>query len=125
MRAIISLVVTLGLAMFMYVIYLRTAAPTPGSTPQQVISTTAVEMKLMNVAQAERTYFVQNYSYATLDQLSSSGTYSLPLPDRDGYDYAVDTSSSGFTVTATHPAVTGLSFPTLSIDQSMQVHRSE
>lgn len=126
MRALISIVVTLGIAGFMYLIYLRSAVPA-GGTPQQVISTTGVEVQLLNLAQAERMYYVQNNSYASLDQLSSSGTFTVPMPDHDGYNYSVDASSTGFTATATHadvPGKTSADYPTLSIDQGMQVHRN-
>ena len=127
MRVIISLIVTLGLASLMYVIFIRTLSPN-GASPQQVISTTGVEMQLVNLAQAERMYFVQNNSYASLDELSSSGTFTVPMPDHDGYNYSVDASATGFVATAKHAEIPGKNsadYPTLSIDQTMQVHHSQ
>ena len=47
----------------------------------QAISTTGVEMDLNGIAQAERMYFAQNGSYATLDQLASSGTSTSRAPN--------------------------------------------
>jgi hypothetical protein len=48
---------------------------------------------------------------------------------RDGYTYSIETSGSGFTVSAHHadsPPVNGtvpLHYPALSIDQTMQMHQ--
>ena len=121
----ISLVVTMALAFTMYYIFLRTAAPRGGSA-QTEISTTAVEMHLLQIAQAERLYFAQNGAYTTLDQLSASGALALPSPDRDGYVYSVDASGAGFLASATHPTIPGIAVncPALAVDQSMQVRRS-
>jgi hypothetical protein len=86
-------------------------------------------MDLNAIAQAERTYFAQNGSYADLDQLTSSGALTMARSGRDGYTYSIATAGNGFTVTARHaesPAINGaapLHYPALSIDQSMQIHQ--
>ena len=48
-----------------------------GQVVTQAISTTGVEMDLNAIAQAERQYFAQNGSYASLDQLVSSGSMNI------------------------------------------------
>jgi hypothetical protein len=112
-----------------YYYFLKQAAPAPGMVATQAITTTGVEMDLNAIAQAERTYFAQNGSYAALDQLTSSGALTMARSGRDGYTYAIETSGNGFTVTARHadlPASSGaapLHYPALSIDQSMQIHQ--
>ena len=58
------------IAMGIYYFYLKQAAPAPGMVATQAITTTGVEMDLNAIAQAERTYFAQNGSYADLDQLT-------------------------------------------------------
>jgi hypothetical protein len=117
------------IAMGIYYFYLKQAAPAPGMVATQAITTTGVEMDLNAIAQAERTYFAQNGSYADLDQLTSSGALTMARSGRDGYTYSIETAGNGFTVTARHsdsPAVNGvapLHYPALSIDQTMQMHQ--
>ena len=135
MRAVISLlslVVVMGISMGIYYIYLKQASPTPGSTATQAISTTGVEMDLMSIAQAERMYYVQNGAYANLNDLVDKSTMNVNKDGRDGYTYAIDVTGDGFTATAHHDdmpagavnaAASAIHYPTLSIDQSMQVHQ--
>ena len=117
----------IGIGIYYY--YLKQAAPAPGMLATQAISTTGVEMDLNAIAQAERTYFAQNGSYADLDQLTSSGALTMARSGRDGYTYSIETSGNGFTVSARHadiPPVNGtvpLHYPALSIDQTMQMHQ--
>ena len=129
--SLISLLLTAAIGMGIYYFYLKTAAPVPGTVATQAISTTGVEMDLNGIAQAERMYFAQNGSYATLDQLASSGTLNIPRTERDGYRYEVEASAAGFTATARHPDVpadpaahaSSLHYPELSIDQNMQLQQ--
>ena len=108
-----------------YYYFIKQAAPGPGMVATQAITTTGVEMDLNAIAQAERTYFAQNGSYADLDQLTSSGALTMARSGRDGYTYSIETSGNGFTVTASHadpPASSGaapLHYPAVSINQSM------
>ncbi len=117
------------IAMGIYYYYLKQAAPAPGMLATQAISTTGVEMDLNAIAQAERTYFAQNGSYADLDRLTSSGALTMTRSGRDGYTYSIETSGNGFTVSARHansPVVEGvppLHYPALSIDQNMQMRQ--
>jgi hypothetical protein len=134
MRALISTLVTAVAALGIYYYFLKEAAPAPGTAVTQQVSITGVQMDLMAIAQAERTYDAENSNYASLDQLASSGALTIERYGRDGYTYDVETSPQEFTVTATYtapppppppmgqPAVAPLHYPTLSIDQTMQVH---
>jgi hypothetical protein len=77
-------------------------------------------------------YFAQNGSYATLDELVSSGVLNLSLAGRDGYSHGVETSPFGFVATARHSNVFPVSagvepprYPTLSVDQSMRIRQIE
>ena len=125
----IGLLFAAAIAVGIYYYYLKQAAPAPGMVATQAITTTGVEMDLNAIAQAERTYFAQNGSYADLDQLASSGALGTARTGRDGYSYSIETSGNGFTVSARHndsPASSGavpLHYPALSIDQTMQLHQ--
>jgi hypothetical protein len=126
MRILISILLTLAIGMGTYVMYMKSSVSGSGGTPMSAISTTTVKMQLVQIAQAERTYYVQNSGYATLDQLSSSGWLTLKTPDPTGYTYTVDTAADGFTATASHPGAAGKDsdpkdYPTMSIDQTMKV----
>ena len=132
MRSIISLVVVAAISLGAYFYFLKQAAP-PGRIVTQAISTTGVEMDLNSIAQAERAYFAQNGSYASLDQLAASGGLTMTRTERDGYMYAVEASPGGFTAIARHadaaPAAANgaapLHYPVISVDQSMQVRQSD
>ena len=135
MRSVVSLLVVALIALGGYSYYLKNASPAAGSgqVATQAISTTGVEMDLNAIAQAQRMYFAQNGSYASLSELVSSGTMNFSSGGRDGYTYSVDTSPRGFVVTATHPDIPAgviegsqaIHYPTISVDESMQIRRSD
>jgi hypothetical protein len=137
MRALISLLVTAVAALGIYYFFLKQAAPAPGMAVTQEVSLTGVQMDLLSIAQAERAYNAQNGGYATLDQLTSSGALTMERSGRDGYTYAIAATPNGFTATATYtapppppppmgqPAAIPLHYPTMSIDQTMQVHQGD
>jgi hypothetical protein len=124
---LVGLVVTLGLGMFIYSTYLKEATPAGGVVVTQSISTTRVEMDLSTIAGAERSYYAQNGSYATMDQLVTGGELSAPINGRDGYTYSMDAGSSTFAVTAKWAPATAqqqaLHVPTIVVDQTYQVHQ--
>jgi hypothetical protein len=130
MRAVVSvlsLVLTLAIGLGVYRYYLKQVTPAgPGANPVQTISITGVQNDLLAIAQSERIYNAQNGSYGSLDQLTSSGSLSMAQTGRDGYTYSIDTSASGFTITARHPAGPGPShYPTITIDQTMQIRQTD
>ncbi len=130
MRSIVSMLVVAIIALGAYYYFLKRASPA-GMLPTQAITSTGVEMDLNAIAQAERSYYAQNGSYASLEQLTSSDSLTMARTERDGYAYTVETSPGGFTATARHaapppPANGGQSpyYPVISVDQSMQIHQS-
>ncbi len=119
MRALLSLLLALAIAFGIYYLYIRQVQTTGGgNNPTQAITSTGVKNDLNAIAQAERVYFSQNGSYATLDQLIESGALSTTARQRDAYTYSVDVSSTGFTVTARSSRPGS---PAFAIDQSMQI----
>jgi Tfp pilus assembly protein PilE len=129
-KAFLSILISVGLSLGMYVVYVKSiSGGKPGATPMAAVSGTSVKMQLLNIAQAEKTYYVQNNSYATMDQLISSGWFTPKNPDPTGYTYtiavaAADPTPAGFTITATHPPAPNGStadYPSMSINQDMKV----
>ena len=124
---LVSLLVAMAIGLGVYYIFLKQASPAGGGTPTQVISTTRVEIDLSTIANAERSYFAQNSTYATMDQLVSGGELPIAISGRDGYTYTIDASSSGFTVTAKWAPQSAeqqaLHAPTVIVDQTYQVRQ--
>jgi len=135
MRSIVSVLIVALIALGGYAFYLKQAAPVTGKgqVVTQAISTTGVEMDLNAIAQGERMYFAQNGSYASLEQLATSGTMNIPSGGRDGYTYSVETSANGFVATATHPDIpagviqgsSAIHYPAITVDESMQIRQGD
>ena len=130
MKGMIGLLISAAVGLGIYMYTLKQAAPGPGIVVTQNISIVGVKNDLISIAQAERMYYAENSTYADLATLNSTGAMSMMRSSRDGYTYSVETSGSGFIVTATYtppiaaPAgVTPPHFPTYSIDQTMEVHQ--
>ena len=130
MRSVVALILVLAIAFGIYYFSLKRAQPggTAGSLPAQAISLTGVRNDLLAIAQAERVYFAEHGSYASLNELASSGALTMERSGRDGYTYSVETTASGFTVTARHsgrPGDAEARYPTLTMDQTMQVQQTD
>ncbi len=130
---LISILLTAVISVGAYLYFLKQAAPAPGMVATQAISLTGVQNDLVAIAQAERMYYVQNGSYADLTTLASTGTMNITRTSRDGYAYSVEPSGSSFTATARYTAppvempkgTEAPRFPTITIDQTMEIHQSE
>jgi hypothetical protein len=125
MRAIAALLVFVGIGFGIYQYTLK-KIPTsdPGTASTQAISLTGVRGDLLQIAQAERSFQALNDHCASMDELISSNSITMRRPERDGYSYSVQCSGADFTATARHaPAPPGspIRYPTLAIDQTMQV----
>jgi hypothetical protein len=131
MRALASLLVAALLVGGIYYVYVRRMpAAAPGTAPTQAISLTGVKSDLLAIGQAERLFIIQSGHCGSLEELVSSGALAFSRPGRDGYDYAVECSGADFTITARHPApppagVTGVRYPTMTLDQTMEFHESD
>ncbi len=126
MRALISIVIALAIAFGIYRLYLTRVQPAgSGTAPTQAITITGVQNDLLAIAQAERLYLAEHGSYASLEELISSGALLMEKPGRDGYSYSVETTATSFTVTARYSGPPGPSYPMLTIDQTMAIRRVE
>jgi hypothetical protein len=116
---LISVLVVLCAGFF---IYQRSLADLPeGGSPTEQIDTVAIRQRLLAIGQTERQYQVTHSTYATLEQLAQDNLLPGGTEQR-GYTYsAVVNGSTGFTITATPTDPQKADWPTLSIDESMQV----
>lgn len=123
MRGLVGLLITGLIVVLGYWLYASKmqSKGAPG-TPAQVISTVGVQNDLLSIAQAERIYWAGHGSYASLDELYSSGTLAAKKSGRAGYTYSAETSSDGFTVTAHCDTTATPACSSFAVDQSMQVH---
>jgi hypothetical protein len=126
MRALVAILVACGLLFGIYQYYFKKMPTTDeGTAPTQAISLTGVREDLLMIAQAESGYIAQNGHCTSMDELVSSKTLTLRQTERDGYSYSIECSGGDFTVTARHapaPAGSPIRYPTLAIDQAMQLH---
>jgi Tfp pilus assembly protein PilE len=133
MKGFVSILLTAAIGLGIYMYYLKQAAPAPGMVVTQAPSLVGVKNDLVAIAQAERMYYVQNGSYTDLSTLASSGTMNIARTSRDGYTYTAEATGASFTVTAQYTAppapnpagVTPPHWPTLSIDQTMEIHQGD
>jgi hypothetical protein len=124
MRAAVSL---LGIAIALAITYyLITAQWSPKENspvqPRRQIDITGVQSDLLTIGQAERLYLTTHASYGTVDQLQQDGALSFTGSSRRGYVYSAQVDGGAhFTVTATpsDPAKSG--WPTLTIDENLEV----
>ena len=116
----LGIVLALGAALYLYNGQLTSAGGGTAS-PQEQIDVTGIRMALLEIAQAERTYVAARGTYGTLEQLRAEGAPALGA-DRRGYTFQLDLNGgSGFTAIATPTEPGKKSWPTLTIDASMQI----
>ena len=125
MKSLVSLLVALLIASAIYYAYFKKMPTTDhGTAATQAISLTGVRMDLLQIAQAERTYFASNAKCVSLEELASSGTVNFARSGRDGYSYEVRCGDANeFSVIARHPGAStdpGVRYPAMAIDQNLQ-----
>jgi len=98
------------------------SGPAGGAPPKQVIDVVGVKNDLLAIGQAERVYLASHGSYASMDQLQQDGALSFSGTNRRGYNYtAVVDDGQHFKITATPSDPAKAAWPTLSVDENMQV----
>jgi len=117
----------LGLVIVLAIVWLLmksqfTQGPAGGAPPKQVIDVVGVKADLLAIGQAERLYLASHGSYASLDQLQQDGALSFSGTDRRGYNYTAEVSDGQhFKITAAPSGSGKEGWPTLSIDENMEV----
>ncbi|HVB35714.1 MAG TPA: hypothetical protein VND42_00635 [Candidatus Acidoferrales bacterium] len=124
MRSLVGLLMTALIVVLGYWYYAsKTRSSVSPGSPARVISTVGVQSDLLSIAEAERVHWAQHGSYASLDELYSSGALTAQKSGRAGYTYSAETNSSGFKVTARCDANAMPGCSSFAVDQSMQVHQ--
>jgi hypothetical protein len=122
MRSVVSLLVVALIAVLAYKFWFaQMQSSGGGATPKQTIDIVGVKNDLIAIGQAERTYQVEHGSYASMEDLTSSGALTMTKSGRDGYTYEVETSGSGFRVVAHCPSTTSPGCQDWFVDETMQV----
>lgn len=123
---ILGLLIVALVALLVYKFYFSSStAPGAGkATPMQTIDVVGVKNDLLSIGQAERVYMAQHGSYASLDELTSSGALTMAKTGRDGYTYEVQTTSSDFKAIAHCPASTQPGCKDFTVDSSMEVQQA-
>jgi len=118
--SILGLLVVLGVG---YVVYQKsmTQGPVGQAPPQQQIDVVGIRSELLTIGQAERQYLVTHSAYGTLDQLQDDRLLTSGANER-GYVFSVAVDGSrGFTATATPSDPSKAGWPTLAINETMQI----
>jgi hypothetical protein len=122
MRAIglISVLLALGTGYFVYSAQL-TQSGALTAPPQQQIDVTGIRASLLEIGQAERMYVNAHGAYGSLEQLRADGAPELGT-DRRGYTFELETNGAqSFKATARPVDPARSEWPTLTIDETMQV----
>ena len=118
--SIVGLLCVLGGGYFVYHSYF-TSNGSAVLPPQQQIDVVDIKSNLLVIGQAERQYVVAHGAYGTLDQLRQDGGASLGT-DLRGYVFNIEPNGAqSFRATATPTDSTKAGWPTLVIDETMQV----
>jgi len=89
--------------------------------PQQQVDVVGIRSELLAVGQAEGRYLVSHSRYATLDELQQDSLLTGGA-DRRGYRFTVVVDGSqGYTVTAVPADLDKQGWPTLAMNQTMQI----
>jgi len=126
MRVVGSLLAVLVVLAIGYFIFKSqfTKGPQQGAPPQEQIDVIGVTADLQAIAQAERMYLASHGNYASVDQLQQEGSIAFSPSSRRGYNYVADLDDGQhFRVTASPADPSKQGWPTLAVDETMQVSR--
>jgi hypothetical protein len=124
MRAVfgfVGILMVMGIGYFIYSTQIQ-SGPNGIPLPKQT-NFVAIRQDLLSLGRSEGLYLATNGSYATIEQLKSSGVASI-IPDgnRWGYEYSIEVEGAAhFVVTAKPIDSSRPGQPTLSIDETMQI----
>lgn len=118
---LLGLVIALGVGYFIFKAQM-TSGPTGGAPPKEVIDVVGVKNDLLAIGQAERMYLASHGTYASVEQLQQDGALQWSGTSRRGYNYSAEvTGGEHFRITATPADPAKAGWPTLTMDDTMQV----
>jgi hypothetical protein len=118
---ILALVVVLAIGYFIFKSQF-TQGPTGGAPPKQVIDVVGVKNDLLAIGQAERLYLASHGTYVSLEQLEQDGAITFSGANRRGYNYTAEVGGGEhFRIVATPADPAKAGWPTLAIDETMQI----
>ena len=122
----LAVLIGIGVGAYLYAHSAQNSSVAAGANnPKAAVNITAVRTDLMTIAQAERGNFALEGKYASLDDLISSKSLSVPR-ERPPYTYEVQTSSAGFRVIAARSGDDASGTPAqISVDETMQFQLSQ
>jgi hypothetical protein len=116
---ILGLVLALAVGYYVYTASLPTER---AASPKRQIDSVGVKSDLLSIAQAERLYLASHGSYAPIEELERSGAISFSPSSHRGYTYSSATDGAlHFRITARPLDPARADWPTLSIDETMQL----
>jgi hypothetical protein len=116
----IGILMVLGIGYFIYSSQIQ-SGPNDEQLPQQT-NLIAVRQDLLSLGQSERLYMATNGTYASLEQLRSSGVAgNLPNGSSSGYEYTIEVGGADHFLITARPVDSGRDLPVLSINETMQV----
>src|SRR5438270_8207670 len=116
----IGVLIAVAIGAYLYTQQAKSVSP-GGASPKTTIDTVGVKNDLIAIANAERRRLASDGKYVSLDELRSNGDIKMSSDKRGPYTYSVETSDSGFRVTATYSGPDEKAPRSLSIDQTMQI----
>jgi hypothetical protein len=118
---VIGLVLVLAITWFVIKAQ-YSGGPTGAAPPKETIDVVGVKSDLLAIAQAERIYLASHGNYASVDELQTDGAIQFQGAGRRGYKYTAEVDDGQhFKITATPADPAKASWPTLAIDDTMQV----
>jgi hypothetical protein len=97
----------------------------PGGTvqpPAETINVVGVKSDLLAIAQAEKICLASHGNYVSVDELQQDGSITFSGTNRRGYSYTAEVDDGEhFKITARPSDPAKASWPTISIDDLMQV----
>ena len=119
---LMGLLIAVAIGAYLYTQQAKSVSREAGN-PKATVDVVGVRMDLVNMAQAERSYYAREGHYASLADLRASGDLLVHNDHRGFYSYSADFTDSNFTITAAYSGPPNPDAPAaISIDQEMQVH---
>jgi len=120
--SLVGLLIVLAIVWFVIKAQFSPQGPTGGKPPMETIDVVGVRNELLALAQAERLYLASHGSYASIDALQQEGSVTFSGATYRGYNYSADIEDGQhFKITAVPADPAKADWPTLSVDETMQV----